>query len=69
VVWFLMLIFAYHLKQSIMKPLVITKEDQLQMQRKASREAELSQGRISLKCVHKSKKTYGRKKFNVKNAF
>ena len=45
-----------------MKPIKITKEDQLQMQRKASREAELAQGRISLKCVHKSKKAYDRKR-------
>ena len=52
-----------------MKAIKITKEDQLQMQRKASREAELSQGRISLKCVHKSKKTYCRKKFNKISLF
>lgn len=45
-----------------MKAITISKEDQLQMQRKASREAELSQGRISLKCVHKSKKAYNRKR-------
>lgn len=45
-----------------MKPLTITKDDQIKMQRKANREAELAQGRISLKCVHKSKKAYNRKR-------
>lgn len=40
----------------------ITKEQQLKMERKASREAELSLGRINLNSVHKSKKAYNRKR-------
>jgi len=45
-----------------MKPMKISKEQLLTMERKASREAELAQGRVSLKCVHKSKKAYDRKR-------
>lgn len=40
----------------------ITKEQQLKMERKASREAEISVGRINLNSVHKSKKAYSRKR-------
>lgn len=40
----------------------ITVDQQLKMQRKANREAELAMGRISLKAVHSSKKAYNRKR-------
>jgi hypothetical protein len=45
-----------------MKPIKITKEQLLTMERKARREAELEVGRINYKRVHKSKKTYNRQK-------
>ena len=39
----------------------ITKEQQLNMQRKASRDAEIAQGgTININAVHKSKKAYNR---------
>lgn len=40
----------------------ITKEDIYKMERKARREAEIAQGRINHKRVHKSKKAYNRQK-------
>lgn len=40
----------------------ITKEDIYKIERAARREAEIAQGRVSLKSVHKSEKTYNRQR-------